>query len=394
MATYRRGSAGPEVRRIQERLAGLRIYRGPLDGAFGGGTESAVVAFQRANGLSPDGLVGPRTWQALFVEREQGGGPALLAQSLSYRCLALTATIETGAPPPDCFAGLVGDFDGQGLSFGALQFNLGTGSLVTLLRELQLHHPGVLEEVFHRYAPVLLEVLQAEREDQLAWARSIQDDRHVVAEPWRGLWRSLGRRLECHELQVTFAARLYRAAEELCAEYGLWSERAVALMFDIKVQNGSIKPITRRQIEQDFRAITVTAPAEVELARLLSVAHRRANASLPRWAPKVLIRKRTIALGRGTIHGRWFNLEEDYGIRLLPYRAGETGEVEARSSSGGQTRESLFASKRTPDYAEACPDSVLGRARRKSGSDENIDLGNRYDRRSRKRRLPLEAVDF
>jgi peptidoglycan hydrolase-like protein with peptidoglycan-binding domain len=41
MATYRLGSSGEEVKQIQTRLQALRLYRGPIDGAFGGGTEAA-----------------------------------------------------------------------------------------------------------------------------------------------------------------------------------------------------------------------------------------------------------------------------------------------------------------------------------------------------------------
>jgi len=34
----------------------------PITGIFDAATEDAVRAFQRANGLVPDGIVGPRTW--------------------------------------------------------------------------------------------------------------------------------------------------------------------------------------------------------------------------------------------------------------------------------------------------------------------------------------------
>ncbi len=51
------------------------------DGEFGPGTESALEAFQSANGLTADGIVGPQTWQALRerltefpLEFAQGGG--------------------------------------------------------------------------------------------------------------------------------------------------------------------------------------------------------------------------------------------------------------------------------------------------------------------------------
>ena len=47
---FRIGSRGAEVGKIQEQQAGLGFFLGPLDGAFGGGTLSAVKAFQQRTG--------------------------------------------------------------------------------------------------------------------------------------------------------------------------------------------------------------------------------------------------------------------------------------------------------------------------------------------------------
>ncbi len=69
MAVYRIGSKGDEVRKIQERLQASGFYKGPIDGDFGGGTEAAVKRFQKANGLTADGIVGPITWKTLFNEK-------------------------------------------------------------------------------------------------------------------------------------------------------------------------------------------------------------------------------------------------------------------------------------------------------------------------------------
>ena len=41
------------------------VPRVTVDGIFGPNTRNAVIAAQRALGLTPDGIVGPITWNAL-----------------------------------------------------------------------------------------------------------------------------------------------------------------------------------------------------------------------------------------------------------------------------------------------------------------------------------------
>lgn len=317
---YRRGAKGDEVSRIQTRLREIGLYRGPIDGDFGGGTESAVRAFQQAQGLERDGIVGPTTWQALFGAGVPIAAPAISAKPLVYRNLALTGAFETEAPVPECFAGLAGDFDGQGISFGALQWNLGQGTLQPLLSAIDRAHPDVVDNIFGPHAGELRAMLSSSREDQLTWARSIQDGRRfVVVEPWRGLFKSLGRREEFQAIEVDAAGRIYQDAVTWCRTYGVKSERAVALMFDIRVQNGSIANTTRAQIERDFATLDTGVDADaLEVARLRVIANRRAEAANPRWVEDVRARKLTIANGVGSIHGAYYDLEGQYGISLRP----------------------------------------------------------------------------
>lgn len=64
-SVLRNGSEGQAVRNLQQRLKDLKYYTGSVDGSFGGGTETALKDFQRANGLTADGVAGERTLSAL-----------------------------------------------------------------------------------------------------------------------------------------------------------------------------------------------------------------------------------------------------------------------------------------------------------------------------------------
>ena len=62
--TLRKGSSGDGVKALQHALNQLGYGNSgtkSLDGSFGSNTRSAVIAFQRANGLSADGVVGSQT---------------------------------------------------------------------------------------------------------------------------------------------------------------------------------------------------------------------------------------------------------------------------------------------------------------------------------------------
>lgn len=64
MKTIRKGDRGEEVKTLQ-RLIGVAD-----DGIFGAMTEGAVKLWQDAHGLTPDGVVGVKTWAVLGVREE------------------------------------------------------------------------------------------------------------------------------------------------------------------------------------------------------------------------------------------------------------------------------------------------------------------------------------
>jgi len=68
----RPGMSGLDVQYTQDRLKELHYYTGASDGQYGSGTEAAVRAFQKNNGLTVDGKVGSKTAQVLFSDGALG----------------------------------------------------------------------------------------------------------------------------------------------------------------------------------------------------------------------------------------------------------------------------------------------------------------------------------
>ncbi len=63
--TLKPGDTSARVKVLQRALASLGYSAGAVDAQYGPATKQAVAAFQRAHGLTADGVFGPKTLQAL-----------------------------------------------------------------------------------------------------------------------------------------------------------------------------------------------------------------------------------------------------------------------------------------------------------------------------------------
>lgn len=98
-ATYRQGSAGAEVRAIQDKLKRWGYYDGQVDGIFGSRTRAAVVKFQQKNGLAADGVVGPNTLSALGMPVSGGSGGGMTSHQHDVALLARVISAEARGEP-------------------------------------------------------------------------------------------------------------------------------------------------------------------------------------------------------------------------------------------------------------------------------------------------------
>ena len=223
-----------------------------------------------------------------------------------------------------CALPISGNFDGQGLSFGFLQWNFGRGTLQPLLVEMQKQGPKSFEKHFTRVvagrtvnlAPTIIGVCRMSPEEAVKWCAERQDSggRFTKAySHWVAAFRDLGADPGFQAIQRQFARPYMDGAKRYMAKYGFRTERALVLLFDIVVQMGSV---TAQSQKRFYGAIADSAH---EQDRLVALARAVGPQAGP-WEADVLSRKLCIARGYGVVHGRPYNLMNDFGVDDGPVR--------------------------------------------------------------------------
>ncbi|MCX7904052.1 MAG: spore cortex-lytic enzyme [Caloramator sp.] len=95
-ASYKIGSKGDIVKKIEEKLKALGYFKGNPDNYFGKDTQDAVKKFQRAKGLKADGVVGSNTLRALGIN---AGQKAIKPQRSDVNLLARAINGEARGEP-------------------------------------------------------------------------------------------------------------------------------------------------------------------------------------------------------------------------------------------------------------------------------------------------------
>ena len=119
--TLRKGARGDNVEELQAVLNAKYGAALEVDGDFGAKTEAAVKSFQKAHGLTIDGIVGPKTWAALGVSSPESNAPS--------NADTIWQTLYNAIKNPYAVAGLMGNLYAEsGLTPNNLQ-NTGNKSL-------------------------------------------------------------------------------------------------------------------------------------------------------------------------------------------------------------------------------------------------------------------------
>lgn len=226
-------------------------------------------------------------------------------------CLRLTGAFEGGA------GALAGNFDGQIVSWGPLQWNLGQGTLEPVLSRIYQADPGRFTQIM---GPELATIMERERftpGDQLLQRfaqQNILTPQGIPTPDWRERFQALANTPAARAAFRVAAQAYFDRASRLALECSFRTVRGYALCFDIAVQNGA----PRRDHLSTFRArLGDGSRTPEEWQRLKLLAQVVADLANPRWKAVVLARKLTIALGETPegmlVNGRRWRCE-DFGV--------------------------------------------------------------------------------
>ena len=259
---------------------------------------------------------------ALSEDEDLIEGESLLSRSgltaAEQKAVEITSLFETGKRGG--FYGLSGNFDGQGLSFGLVNWTIGTGSLQPLLRDFARQHADRWAEVFGPHAAQFLGVISPVGKEavktQHRFAVEVMNTSTIVKgtrrwsiqEPWVTYFKRLSEDEEFQKIQVKYVRVLLARGERFCRYFNLRSEMAYCFMFDAVSSHGQwwltkkFKGIEKRRLLLEPRLQALTAlhgeGRVPESEVLLVIADVLGATSAARWADKVRRRKRWFVNGQ------------------------------------------------------------------------------------------------
>jgi len=309
-------------------------------------SELSLITEEKAQSPGPLATLEPELNEELDYDVVEGESPLDALSSSELKAVRITSTFETGWAGN--FGGLTGNFDGQGISFGLMNFAWKAGSLVALLKEFLRDHPSAFAQVFGKDADRFADVVQATKTDpknpkkrirdldrQMEFARGVNDGRNQIREPWKGYFGRLEADLDFRRIQVKAVRRAGDRARYWCRIFDLNTERAYAFMFDLVSSHGGawlnaakFKGARRTLLNAMLKdkKVTVGHSALTEIEKMEVIANMIADVSAQAWQGKtrekihrmVLARKLWFVKGSGEVHGTSWNLVRDFGVTDAP----------------------------------------------------------------------------
>jgi hypothetical protein len=247
--------------------------------------------------------------------------------------VVITPGFETTGDP---YQGVSGDFDGMGISCGALQWNIGMNSLQPMVRAVG---EAAVKQAMPVHGAEMWKACNTAIVEGLKIVRGWQNGttlRPVPKAELRTLMGSAAMRAEQDKKIAVKAQRAFDLATQWAKDDGgaKPSKRLFCWFFDIVTQNGSMEGLTPKKV-RDFIASSPPGKADdvvcnflanvtgdkghaadakrnaalwrdktdAEKLPILCMSYLRSKTANPKWQHVVINRKGTIAMGKGWVNG-------------------------------------------------------------------------------------------
>ncbi|MCR8987914.1 hypothetical protein NW801_23270 [Brevibacillus laterosporus] len=216
------------------------------------------------------------------------------------------------------YSNLAGNFDGQGISFGIIQFNFGQRTLQPVLKQYISYHEKEFYAIFGKEKGDILKkvVFEYGFRQQFQWGASISN-RGVVIKEWEKPFMEMGRSRNNQKCQEDVAMDFVNRAEDFCDSFGIISTQGLAFVFDHVIQSWSFNNMQRilreiREKEDEYRKAhdNRSMPDEDRLSIILDF--------IPDDAAHQFKRRSLIKQGYGYYGNKRYDIS-DFGYGSLNY---------------------------------------------------------------------------
>lgn len=212
------------------------------------------------------------------------------------------------------YSTVTGNFDGQGISFGIIQYNLGQKTLQPILEDLIDDNYSTVVSCFgSTKAKTLKSVIKNySLSEQIDWGDSISTSKGNVKDAWKTCFEALGKEQCCINLQIKYAASYFNRALSFASSFGIKSTQGLAYLFDQAVQ------------EWSFSQSVSTMQSSID-------GYKKARGSAWNGDSDILVaihtyvksddgktRREAIRNGGGIVHGKTYNVS-DFNLSYNEY---------------------------------------------------------------------------
>ncbi len=234
----------------------------------------------------------------LFKEDDDG----VPFESVRQRIVNLIGSFEGN----EGYKNIAGNADKQGMSLGINQWNFNQNTLQPLLREMIENHEQVVLNIFgESKLQVLKNVLEKTKDEQMAWAESINDSDNRIIEEWKIPFQLLCETEEFIAIQEKDITRQFNQAMERCRleEFNFKTMRALTLSYNITVNAGGL-------YQSEFNEMKAQITENMtEKERMLVICDVLQN-----YRPSAVPRCLCIVNGSGEVNKEIYYVDEDFGI--------------------------------------------------------------------------------